>query len=170
MSNSVSVMLRLVIFTGRIRNVPQKNNTVDNLLGGSWLADFFPLSLTRSMESDFLGTMSSSSADSVGWMPLVAATGLPSSTSWSVASTRRLKLIDSLGSAGCSIPFTRPAPLLGCGGKTSDGVLLIVSGLNWKTTKIGKAPSSPAPRLTKAPFRVGIALTSITYVYAHLHS
>src|SRR5262249_23524249 len=153
---SVSVTLRLLTVTGQIRNGPQKNNTVGSLLGGlTNFVEALPARLARSIVMADFGTISSSSAESAGRTPLAAAIGLLSA-SWSEASSLRVKLKVSVGAAACCVASTWPVPTGVIGGWTKRGVRDTLSGLNWKMTMFGKPPSSPAPRLMKAPFKVAI--------------
>ena len=63
--------------TGQIRKGPQKNSTVGSLVGGlMYLVEARPASLARSIVIADLGTINSSSADSVGRIPLAAAIGI----------------------------------------------------------------------------------------------
>src|SRR5262245_23658023 len=134
---SVSVTLRLLTVTGQMRNGPQKNSTVANLVGGlTYFVVLSPARVARSIVTVDRGTISSSRADRTGSMPLEAAIGL-FSASWSEASSLSVKLNDSVGAEACCVASTCPAPTAGLVGCASRGVRDTRSGLNWKITMFG---------------------------------
>src|SRR5437660_687005 len=153
-SYSVSGTCMLVIATGRIRNVPQKNRTVDSFAGGNWDG---PEPLPNRLIEDDCGSINNSRAESMGNTPLARAMGLPAANC-SVASRRKVKLKVSEGWLGCCSESTLPLLSGDCGGVTKDGVRLTCAGLNWKTTMLGRAPRSFAPNCRNAPFKAAIYL------------
>src|SRR5579862_3236679 len=62
----------------------------------------------------------------------------------------------SPGSVGCCKASVGPALPDTEGGWGRLGVRLTCSGLNWKTTMFGSAPSRPAPKLRNAPFNAAM--------------